>query len=383
LQTFAELGDTRENNFDFLRYFMAALVVYAHAFAFVNGHQYTGADPLARLTKWQTGFGGLAVECFFIMSGYMILRSWLYSKGALDYFKRRALRILPALTVALLFCSLVVGPIATRTLNEYFTNPYSYRYMLIMFGRDFKTTDWLPGVFENHPWPRSVNGSIWTIRYEIICYVGVALLGLIGIYRKRSMVLAIGLGIYALYVLSAKKIIPLGPLDQLPYLMSFFMVGMLAYLYRERIPHSPALCLLAVSCLLLATFLKVLQWVMPFGMGYLLFYIAFHRGIRLQHFARKGDLSYGVYIYAFPVQQLLVHFSGNRLEPHLHFVLALAISSGLAKLSWNYVEQPFIRMKSKSAPKLEIVTTHAANEASPSLRTTQARVAEAEGKTGA
>lgn len=364
--TFAQVGDSRDNNFDFLRFLMASMVIFGHGYAFVAGGSYYGNDPLERLTNWNTGFGGFAVEGFFLISGYLVTRSWLFSKGAGDYAKKRALRILPALAVVLLFCAFVVGPLATTLpLTQYFHNSQTYKYLTLMLCHDFKTSDHLPGVFVHHPWPRSVDSSLWTIRYEMVCYVMVALIGMVQMYRKPETIMGLAVVVYALYFANGHNMIHLGELGQLFYLMTYFLVGMLFYIKRESVPYSFHYFLISIGVMVTAVSADLwlahlhphaetphfLRWVMPFVSGYALFYLAFSKRIKLHHFAKYGDVSYGIYIYAFPVQQLVVHYTHNSLSPPVHFLVSMCFILPCAALSWYLVEQPFLRLKGKGKAK--------------------------------
>jgi len=361
-RTFAQLGDGRDNNFDFLRFFMAASVVYGHSFA-MSVKSY---DPLDILTRWQVGFGSLAVQSFFFMSGYLVTRSWQYSKNWQDFAKKRALRIFPALAVVLLFCVFVIGPLATTDLHAYFTNPKTYRYLGLMLTPDINTYDTLPGVFETNPLPYAVNGSLWTIRYELICYVFVALLGLIGFYHKRKRVVGLAIIVFCLHLLSVEQGIPLlhlGKFGTLFFLLDYFLMGMVMYFYRDQIPYSGRLFALCVAVLIVSGLLSKLVWTMPFFGGYALLYIVFNRHIPLQKFARHGDFSYGVYLYGCPVQQLLFSYFPGQLSPHGLFFASMLIVLTCAVASWQFIEQPCLRLKSRVPERhTEIVPTRIAEE---------------------
>lgn len=348
--TFREVGESRRNNFDFLRFLMASLVVYAHSFAIVNNGTMMGNDPLARLTWWQEAYGGLAVKCFFMISGFLITRSWLYSHGMGDYMKKRALRIIPALAASLLFCVFVIGPLAAHNLGAYFKDFRTYRFLGIMFAPRMEAWDRLPGVFHNNPLPGEVNGPLWTIRYEILCYLMVAGLGILGAYRKRGVVL----GLWAMAVIvhllgdDVSKTIHLGLARNLVMLVMYFYSGMVIYLYRERIPYSGWLFGGGVATIITTACFMKLPYVMPFLAPYVLFYIAFNPQLRLQSFAKHGDLSYGIYVYAFPIQQLLVAWFPGEFGPNTHGLISLALAGVCAALSWKYVESPFLRLKARA-----------------------------------
>jgi peptidoglycan/LPS O-acetylase OafA/YrhL len=355
--TFQVVGDSRDNNFDFLRFLMASMVIYAHSFAVLYNGTLKGNDPLNRLTKWQVGYGGLAVQCFFLMSGYLVTRSWFYSSGWRDYARKRILRILPGLIATLLFCVFVIGPLASSlSTPAYFTNLKTYRFLGILFFVHIKANDRLPGVFTQNPMPGSVNGPLWSIRYEAICYVLVAVLGLLGTYRKPARVIALCAVCFAVSVLNRIGVFHMGEFDQFPNLATYFLLGALCYLFRERVPYSHGLFALSVLALVVSASFGLLPYVQPLFAAYALFYVAFSRGLRLLHFARFGDLSYGVYIYGLPIQQILIEYFPGAFTANTHFLASLLVTCGCAALSWHYIELPFLRLKRKpQAPSREIM----------------------------
>src|SRR5690606_32522939 len=165
--------DPRENNFDFLRFLAASAVVFGHSF-WLSGR---GATEPLRLLTGSYDTADIAVHVFFVMSGFLIAASWLNSRNPIEFFGKRALRIFPALCIAILLTVLVVGPLATRwPLDEYWSDGQTLRYLSNIA---LLTQFHLPGVFADNPFPHTVNGSVWTLPYEVMMYVSVLLLGLL------------------------------------------------------------------------------------------------------------------------------------------------------------------------------------------------------------
>ena len=355
--TFGQVSGGRENNFDFLRFFFAAMVIFAHSYAFL----YTGLmqnDPLVRFSNGQVGLGDLAVNSFFLISGFLITRSWIYSNGLKSFAIKRALRLMPALVAALLFCMFVVGPLATTLpLGTYLRSADTYRYFGFMLHSSLHVYDKLPGVFVHNSYALRVNGSLWTIRQEIVCYAFVALAGLAGAYRRPALLLAFVAVPYLLDVRGA-GVVGTGGIHDFFHLLTYFMAGMLVYLYRDRIVYARGLMLLSLALIVVSGIMGHLPLVLPVCSAYLLFYIAFNTGIPLQHFARHGDLSYGIYLYAFPIQQLLAAYFRNSLNALSLSLCALAICAALAAVSWRFVEQPFLKLKAR--PRTSDAETFAA-----------------------
>ena len=225
----------RENNIDFLRFFLAGVVIFSHSYPLLWGTN--RREPIWLATGGQRTGGELAVDGFFILSGFLIARSWLSSRGTGDYLLRRALRIYPAFIVAILFSGLMAGPLIQDSPSTYW--------------RAFSWSEFVPeGInlrFSTPPSLKTVNGSLWTIRYEFMCYLAVAVFGLCGFFSRRPLLVLGWLscsGLYASQIYFNMKM-PGGRLTWLcgfpgdwPRLMSDFLAGVLFYCYRDRIALS-------------------------------------------------------------------------------------------------------------------------------------------------
>ena len=363
--TLGQLSDTRRNNFDFLRFFFASLVILTHAYSLVTPSQ-EGREPLAALTHGRISFGSVAVDCFFAISGFLITQSWVRTDGTADYLKKRILRVYPGWTVALLFCVLVVAPVLRpgHGLALHDKDTYSFLSQLLLHNT---------GVLKILPGIGLPNGSTWTIPFEIMCYLLVAALGLLGWLRRPLAVAALGVLLLTALNLPALRLLPMnwppfgshplpyiGWMWPLPQFVTYFLSGMLFFLFRDRVPHSPwlfaasvALVTLTLGRLPLAGLLFV---ALPTAGFYALFYLAFLPLGPLHAWAKHGDLSYGVYLYAYPIQRLLVAGQGHGylLSPAALFLLAWALACLAAVVSWRLVERPALRLKPRAArPPME------------------------------
>ena len=181
MKSVADYLSGRQNNFDFIRMAAALMVMFSHSYPLTTGDN--DSEPLFMLTKCQTDFGVAAVNIFFIVSGFLVSQSLMRKKSLADYFRARALRIFPALIVMILLLVFVAGPVLTTlSLHAYFSNQHTWHYLTLMyvFNNDVQS---LPGVFENNPFHHVVNGSLWTIRYELTCYI--ALPAIVLLFRKQ------------------------------------------------------------------------------------------------------------------------------------------------------------------------------------------------------
>lgn len=332
----------RENSFDFIRFIAAAMVVFSHSFALVGLN-----EPLIGSNT----FGGLGVWIFFILSGYLIIASWEQYPRLNVFLAKRSLRIFPGLLVAILFSVLVVGLLYT-SLNtwDYLTHTSTITYLnnILLYNTQFS----LPGVFENNPFPNSVNGSLWTLAYEFTMYLTVAALGVLKIYKKidikyiwvgllilQAVVLVVGADKFDFSVFYIR-------LDRIITLSLMFMTGVLFYKKSKKIKLSTKYGLVALLAFLLTCWLAPSSTV--FAAATLLAYALFALGSSplMSKFGKYGDFSYGIYIYSFPVQQIIAA-TIQPSSPYVMFLLALPISVVLGALSWRFIESQALKLKSK------------------------------------
>ena len=322
------------NSFNLLRVLAATLVLFSHSFPMSVGNFRT--EPLSVITGGDVELGGVAVAAFFVMSGFLIALSARRVPTVLHYLWARVLRIYPALLVMLLLLTFVLGPLVTTSQN-YWHNSIIWQYLSQQMQFD-TTLGKLPGVFLDNPMPGVVNGSLWSLKYEFFCYL---CLGLLVVLRAvdRKVLLAV-----TLLLLWQYFYLPQVQASLYLNLMRYFMVGALAALYRESIPWRRDVALLCLFGLLVSIVdQQTLAWLPIFG-AYPLLYLA--QRPRFAGFAPKIDVSYGLYLYGFPVQQLLL-----MLEPELPwwglFLLALPITTMFALASWHLIEHPALRLKDR------------------------------------
>lgn len=335
------------NNFDLLRFIAAIAVIFSHSFALTSGQ----GDPLNIISKGLVDFGGLAVATFFSISGYLISASYIRRSELLPFFLARILRIFPGLIIAVLFCALIIGPLNTHvTMTDYFTNTQTYNYLfkngLLLHSHPW---DFLPGVFNNNPYPNAVNGSLWTLPLECLLYFILGLTGTLGLLTKAKLrpfflVLAFA-SLYFLQVKQGTSLLSSHFLrDYLPSICCFIL-GALYYIYRDKI---------TINYIILAI-LVILSMLIPPHYFLCFFYITFSYAVlfvavELPYlsglFKKYGDVSYGLYIYAFPIQQTLVHYLPLN-NPYYLFLTALPLTLICAMLSWHFLEKPALQYKTK------------------------------------
>ena len=343
--------DGRENNFDFLRIAAAYLVLFSHCFPLFGNP----AEPFFSIAGHETG-GDLAVAIFFYISGYLMSGSLERRPGFIDFTTGRALRILPGLFVSVAFCVLVIGPLYTNLpLGTYFAAPGTRHFFSNALV--FPLRGDLPGVFLTAPFARAVNGSLLTLPIEVTLY-GV----LFALSRAGALRSAWGLAIPVLFYCALSygqrhfgldgthqggAILRSVPLFGTLKNGMFFFSGMAVFICRDR--FRPGWLLGAAAACLLAA-----AYVVPLGFGaealalpFFIHSIAHARVPLWRATRRSGDISYGLYVYAFPVQQAVWASCSSFLHFWSMMALSAAIATALALASWHLVEKPALAWKRK------------------------------------
>jgi len=350
----ADVVHGRNNNFHLLRLVAASAVLYSHSFPLVTGDKHT--EPLR--AAYGCTFGSIAVDLFFLISGMLVTMSLIRRSSALDFAKARFFRIWPALTVAVLLATLVLGPsFTTVPMTAYFSSKETARYLVFNLSLFKGVAYVLPGVFATNPWPYAINGSLWTLPSEVRCYV--ALLATWMLLSRLNQVgrlnWAIGGMWIALFTWFAWSLRDATLEDSPARLWLMFCSGAALYVFRERIALSGRWLVALVAVVAVAAghdlvFGIAYTLVLPYAMlcaAYL------PRG-RILEYNRLGDYSYGVYIYAYPVQQSLMNLWPT-LGPVALFGCAMCCTLVLAILSWHFIEKPatgFARRKPKTPAAL-------------------------------
>ena len=322
------------NNFGVLRLALALAVVFSHAFSVATGS--IAAAPLAR----STGFtlGEHAVNAFFAISGFLVMMSY-ERRGWRDYSMARLLRIAPGLVAATLVVALLIGGGMTRLdLSAYLVDPQLWRFIQGTL-TTFKSAAALPGVFENNPLTFPM-GTVWTLKYETMCYLGVLVAGLVGLTRRRDLVLGVWV-LLVLAVIMREVVAPHGSkgLETALRLLLIFLTGGLIYLWRERVPLSLLGLGVALVGIALLSSTPLYKAALYLGTAWGALILALAPALTGRSTEPPADLSYGVYLYGWPVQQVLhALFPAAATLAMLGPVVAVTVV--IAILSWYAVEKP-------------------------------------------
>lgn len=338
------------NNFDFVRITAALLVLFHHQFDLMSQKAYQ---------IFPVGYGEIGVYIFFTVSGFLVTQSWNNDPHVLRFMARRFLRIWPGLAAVTCLAALLIGPIITAvSLSDYFHSKLTVHFFRTL---QLDIQYFLPGVFATNPYPNAVNGSLWTIPLEVKWY-GILLIG--GCLRLLKFkwiifIFMVSLAVYQFGIYHSET-------NQIPNYNRqfglFFVYGsclcLFKNLWQKRLVHGLIVIGLLGSGFWIANHHIMAVWiVLPFlviAFGTLCLPV-FNR------FGRFGDLSYGVYIYAFPVQQLIIWMNQGKLSLLVCLIFTIVCTLTLAFISWHCIEKPALKFKPKTPAEPTRVQILAAN----------------------
>lgn len=328
----------KENNFDLLRLLFAVSVFVTHLYE-LSGSQVLKLIPITLSYAFLTS--GRAVQGFFVISGFLIFMSYEHSKTLKSYVEKRARRLLPGYIVNVILVSLLLSLLSNLGVIEYFRHSDFVRYALhnLFFLNDQWT---LPGVFTQNKLP-AVNGALWTLQLEVLFYIAVPFIVLLGKFLGRLPVIAL------LYILSAGYLTYLTQTGEMQASLSFlpqlcfFLGGALCYYgYPWLARFRYALLTLAIGIFVVDRFAPGIDLLplYPLAVAYCTVFLACFIPY-LGNIAKYGDFSYGSYIYHFPIIQALL-----ALRPYWHplelLLTALICVFGAAIASWHLLEKRFL-----------------------------------------
>jgi peptidoglycan/LPS O-acetylase OafA/YrhL len=351
--------------FDFLRIFLATSIMLFHSFIVTN--QYFTPKNFDDSPIWIVHYS--LVPMFFALSGFLISGS----AGRLslkNFLINRGLRIVPALAVDCLVCALIIGPIFTLlSVKGYFSNVHFYLFFLNVIGWVHFS---LPGVFVTHPYPY-VNGSLWTVPFELFCYAIMSALIILKIVKCRA-ILPILVFIYLTTAIFIEKfaLAHLGKHEFLEKLLSVafveheaqavtaFLFGIIAYQNKDKIPYSPLIFVICISILGVSALyfgdMSIGQaplfrfFLMP-ALVYVTVFVGLTR-VPLPKFFHTGDYSYGIYLYHQPFLQIVItllptYALSKFYGPGFTFLVGLPIVFSVAWISWHFVEKPILAYRKR------------------------------------
>jgi peptidoglycan/LPS O-acetylase OafA/YrhL len=371
-ETLAKEFDPKSNSLTIVRWGLALAVVLSHSFPL--GGYHGGVDPIYHLSGGQgVDLGALAVAGFFVLSGFLITRSYESSKNVGQFFWKRILRIMPAFWLSLLLVAFVFGPLAWVHEGHALSNYFSYGGQSpwhFVFSNFFLTVhQWdIRNLLMNTPYGRggavvAWNGSLWTLIFEARCYIILGIFGFLGLLRYRWTVVALTGVFYIVTVITAVTVpfsasAPTGTLQALAVwipnadakLFFLFFLGACFALYKDVLLIDDRLGIAALVASILFFHYGGFD---EMGLAlYAYFLIWFVTRVRLSGFEKFGDPSYGTYVLAFPIQMMLAEYGYSkigRLSSTMgmveYVVLSLVLSTIVAYLSWHLLEKHALKLK--------------------------------------
>lgn len=308
-------------------------VVIDYGDAFASGFWLTWRRPIA----------AMVLPMFFALSGFLVAGSLFRSKTLIAFLGLRTIRIVPALAVEIVLSAFILGPMFTTfPLQEYFGDRLFYRYFFNIIGH---VQFVLPGVFALNPHPNVVNEQLWTIPWELRCYILIAAMSLLAIFRNRIHLLLFALAFNA----AAVCYYQIKPPDVWVsvhgiILVESFLAGIILFVFRDKVQHSAGLCI--ISCIAVIALLSVPHgdYFVSLPAAYVTVYLGLLNPVR-NKIVLSGDYSYGIYLYGFPIQQAIAYVNNTHRSWYLDVLYVLPLTLGVAIASWWIVEKPSLSLR--------------------------------------
>jgi peptidoglycan/LPS O-acetylase OafA/YrhL len=319
--------------FDYLRVGLALAVLCIHVINISNHDLWTWL-----WRSWFAPFYLAVLPAFFVLSGFLVAGS-LFRNSIPQFLSLRALRIFPALAVEITLSAVVLGLLVTRLpTGAYLASPQFHAYFLNIIG-DIHFT--LPGVYSGRP----INLQLWTIPFELECYIALVILALLG-FVGRPRILA---GLLAIGVLMATAIAVHGGWYHKGWnvpgrmLVLSFLCGVIAYLFKRSLPYNRWLFLACAVATYVFLSVPDLTFLAAAPLAYMTIYLGLTRPPRIPF----GDLSYGVYLFHFPIARSMFELTGRTMAWWALLPLTVVLTAGFAALSWNLIEKPILEQKTR------------------------------------
>lgn len=339
----SETGLNRSHNLQLMRFFAAIGVICAHAFPIATGS--STKEWLTVLTNGQITLGGLAVSIFFLCGGYLTGKS-IERKDGRYFFRARIVRLVPALAFVNI-CMVLAGVLLTTcSPAEYVMNKDTWKYLL---NSVFILVHDLPGVFTENIYLPTVNGSLWTLPVEFLCYIACFLLYRMTGWKKKIFKFTIPLAlpfVLAFFLLPALSGL-LTLLQSVIRPVLLFYIWICFWIYRESITIRKSFVFFALAAFVCTVYLGLMDVGMILFFPYIMFSIWFAKTQCPEKYSFSGDYSYSIYLWGFPVQQTVTFLFGGSMDPYVNMLIAIPVSVGLGILAFYVVERPCIKMLDK------------------------------------
>lgn len=356
MKTFSDIYNRKNNSYDDMRFILASMVLFVHSYALLYGHE---KDFFSEMVNHQLALSTLAVYSFFILSGFFMIQS-LEVNSFVKYVQHRVLRIIPAFWMSLLLFSFLIIPIVSQDIDifsfhtgsslEFVTKAGSFH----IFGYAWTIT----GAFPDNPFIDVINGSMWTLKFEVALYFILPIIIWI-IHDRKDFLLIVHIGLLLLAILNIAVgfnlfnipcckawVFGVNEYSSLILFTSYFFAGVIFYKFKERIVVSKRIFILCILLFVLSMFFGNMKLVTLITLPYIVLIIG--SVLKVKILSATGDYSYGMYIYSFPVQQILIKFFKNDINAIQLFFTSFFITLVLSVFSWHLLEKKFIKKKGLS-----------------------------------
>ncbi|WP_239538569.1 acyltransferase family protein [Dyella mobilis] len=328
----------RADNFLILRIIAATLVIYGHAPHIAPAVE--NVDLFVRL-GWGHYSGDIAVDVFFLISGFLVTGSYIRQKSLYKFAKARFLRVFPAFFLNVTVLALVYGLMLTTLPKlDYLRQADTWSYITtnLKMASDMAWT--LPGVFAEGLKTSTINGSQWTLPAEVRMYVLLGVMGALGLFASARIGTLVLIAVFFAGLLHP-EFFPLHP-DWFR-IGGFFLLGVLVYIHRSSIKIRLELAVALVLLAVLTHHLAIYSVTFALALAGVVFSLAYLTPV-MRWLERFGDPSYGIYLWGWPSQQLVAHFV-PRAGLALHVTLAIMLATSFGYLSWAFLEKRMLRFK--------------------------------------
>ena len=329
-----------KNNFDGVRIGLALIVVFAHLSALTQ---------LADFKPFESIFNSnFAVKGFFAISGFLVMKSYLTSNTIADYFERRVRRIYPAYLMAVLLC-LFIGAFATSlNISAFFQSKTTLKYLLANATFLNFLQPSLPSTFEGNPMP-ALNGALWTIKVEVMLYFSIPVIFYtftkFGSIKSSLIIFLFGVAWVYFFTFKFGGTKAEEIARQFPAQLSYFVIGSLLATNKKIFSNIKKIVIASLFLFVLLNNPYLKLFIQPIFYSVFVIYLS-SAAFKNLNLGRYGDISYGIYLYHFPIIQLLIYLGIFKLNEWIGLCLTLIITISLALLSWHFVEKRFLKRNS-------------------------------------
>lgn len=322
----------RNNGVDILKMAAAMLVILSHSIPITRGSSYE--DVLSLWTDGYLNLGGVAVAVFFFFGGLYIAKSMESKQKAVPFFKARCKRIFPELWIVVLGSIFIIGLIFTKlSLADYLGDKGTWKYLL---NGIFFLQHNLPGVFNGNPYPNVINGPLWTLPVEFLCYIACFIMYKLGLFQKKWFAVTIP---FALLLLFGSRYYFQNNTFLLTVIRPVFLfyMGILAYVFREKIKLSGKYAVVAFILFIAALLMKWQLIALVFFFPYVILWVAYQ--VKKENRRIKFEYTYGMYLWGWPIQQCLTYLTHGTMSWYMNAVIAILLAAIIGYMSNQLVSR--------------------------------------------